>query len=180
MDQTVSPVDEVAEVQSISTRQDAGKIAPILWKQGDEYAVYCVHSLARQILTCNLSKRHGVTAQGSAAADVIRAKTFELVDSTGNIRGKFGTNDKGVPTLVLWDSTGKTRASLDTNDKSEAMLALFDSNGKRRASLDVFKDEPYIALCDSAGKVRGELDAINGEPGLRLYDSDGKRIWSTP
>lgn len=98
------------------------------------------------------------TAQADpGVSEVVRAKSFVLVDSEGKTRGLFNTNKDGVA-LVLIDSEGKARGLFST-DKDGVALAIRDSEGNRRG-------------------LFGTDD--KGEPRLALFDLDGRAVWKAP
>ena len=99
-----------------------------------------------------------VFAQKTEVADIIRARSFELVDKDGKLRAGLGLSDYGGPSLFLYDKNGKNRAGLGLAD-GVPILMIRDKDGKTRAGLGLSDD---------------------GGPRLELYDKDEKVIWTAP
>jgi len=97
-------------------------------------------------------------------ADVVRARRFELVDSSGQIRAELaapGIGGQQGPALTLFHSRGPvfTRIVLGLDDDGAPMLELFDGEGQPRATVRLGKD---------------------GSAQLALLDRDGKVLWKAP
>ena len=74
-------------------------------------------------------------ASTRAAARVIRAKRFEVVDEEGMVRAGLGVlADKNTGLWVL-DGEGKERATLAVSAEGSASLSLREKHGGERASL---------------------------------------------
>jgi len=112
-------------------------------------------------------------------SDVVRAKRFELVDSTDKVHGALCITIKGGPALRLYDTAGNTRAVLHVFE-GEPALRLFDSAGKVRGEFSTLDGDPTLALYDSASKPRGTFFISGGRARLGLYEAGGKPTWSAP
>ena len=77
---------------------------------------------------------------GEAAAEVIRAKRFELVDSEGNVRATLQLDEAGAPGLALFDEEGRARAALVLGGEGIPRLNLLGKTGVVRASLGFGSD----------------------------------------
>ncbi len=130
--------------------------------------------------------------------DVVRARSFEVVDTTGKVRAVLGATPgapgriqlpavgkepakllvvpEGNPGLVLFDASGKQRAELTLYAAGDPGLVLFDAAERERAELTLFSNgDPSLTLSDGAGKKRAELTAYpNGDPSLELRDATEK------
>lgn len=92
-------------------------------------------------------------AQGASVQEVVKAKTFEVLDSAGNERAVLATAPDGFPLLSLDDKDGKARARLAVLPDGRSALTVLDRNGKLRVSLAVQPDgSPELALLDDNGK----------------------------
>jgi len=132
-----------------------------------------------------------VFTQKTEVAEVIRAKSFEVVDEDGQARAVL-TLVNGEPGLWLTDQNEKRRAVLGLLKNGEPGLWLYDQNEKRRAQLRLLDGEPRLQLYDQNGKGRATLGhtdlnitrtgSIEKRPAssLVLFDKDGKVIWSVP
>lgn len=96
--------------------------------------------------------------------DVVKAKSFQLVDDAGEVRAEFGIH------------TARHEDSLDTPPKLEFM----DSGGQVRfeVSLDYF-DRPHLVmrdLEDGNDQLSASLEIDSGEARLTMRDGDEDRI----
>jgi len=131
-----------------------------------------------------------VFAQKTEIPEVIRAKSFEVVDKDGKRRAALGMVF-GEPSLALFDKNDKRRALLSLLD-GEPGLYLYDKNEQPRAALGMDGGEPGLWLKDKNNKLRAalgraELEVMKtGETRQRpagslvLFDKDGNVIWSAP
>ena len=95
----------------------------------------------------------------TAVSDVVRARSFEVVDASGEVRAKLGIHPDGSPTLRLCDTSGEIRAELCTRADGATWLSLLDANAQTRAALGTDAD---------------------GSPGLWLHDASGNVLFSAP
>jgi hypothetical protein len=137
--------------------------------------------------------------QQPAAADVVKARSFEVVDTFGTMRAKLGMGTDGIVGLGLSDATGETRAALAVVPDGTVSLVLFgarqaeraqltlnrdkrvglslsDTNGKQRAAFGVGPDgSPTLTLFDTTPQPRATVAiATNGNPVFALFDAAGK------
>jgi hypothetical protein len=119
--------------------------------------------------------------------DVVTAKSFQIVDNDGKIRGELGFTDDGAQGLVLRDPDGKERALIAVSPDGFAAMRLFGATGdKSFAGITVSPHGSGLGLAylDADGNYRVGLD-IQGEspdqtPSLKLFDKDGKELFSAP
>ena len=92
-------------------------------------------------------------------ADMIRCKTFGVVDQKGKIRFVIGVNDKHVQ-LSLASADEKPRVSLIVEDGHRAVMEVTDTDGKMCSLFGVGKtDSSTLLLLDSGGKPKHMLVA---------------------
>jgi hypothetical protein len=89
-----------------------------------------------------------------AAAEVVRASRFELVDSDGNVRAALTVDGEGNSGLSLSDEEGNVRASLVLNREGIPRLNLMGKSGTVRASLGFGSDwRVQLVLSDANSQV---------------------------
>ena len=99
-----------------------------------------------------------VAAQFEQAPEVVKARSFQLVDRQGKVRAELGLDRDEKPSLILRDAAGKDRVGLVVEPDGSPALILSDAAEKVRASLWLESDgNPRLALQDAAGKVRAGL-----------------------
>lgn len=109
----------------------------------------------------------------SAAANVVTAGEFRLVDEHGSLRAKL-CMEGGEPALGLGDSAGTVRANVRLNEDGEPALGLYDAKGQLRAGLGVgAKQGAMFWLCDPDGNVRLRISLAGEESALALNDTQG-------
>jgi hypothetical protein len=118
----------------------------------------------------------GRASAQAAAAKVLRAQEFELVDSQGKVRAGLSVLPDGRLALVLLDKDGQRRAALSVLANGSPGLSLLDKDGKVRAALGVLPDGSLgLSLLDREGKLRGTFGILpDGSPGLTLFDNQEK------
>jgi len=116
-------------------------------------------------------------AQSGDVPDVIRAKSFEVVDAEGQTRAKLVAIADGSPALGLMDANGGTRALLCLHPDGSPRLIFADDRGTARA---VFLSE-MVELHDADGKPRATLYlSSDGSPEVILRSADWKVLFSAP
>jgi len=116
-------------------------------------------------------------AMQPAAADVVRARRFEVVDAAGKARGLFGLESRGTSGLYLYDAAEKPRMGMSFSPSGEAGLILMDSAGSLRVVLSLLTDgTPGLRVRDTAGELR----TVIGSGFVRLFDENGKALWVAP
>ena len=89
-----------------------------------------------------------------AAAEVVRASRFELVDSDGNVRAALTLDAEGNSGLSLSDEEGNVRASLVLGPEGIPRLNLMGKTGAVRASLGFGSDwRVQLVLSDANSQV---------------------------
>jgi len=129
-------------------------------------------------------------AEGSAVPDVVRARSFELVDKERGVVASLAQY-AGFPTLTMrgynfeahlypqgLDLRGPDGVETFLMGGGAPGLALRDSAGELRAALTVALPggDPTLRLWDSAGELRVALDVAGpgGGPALSLWDCAGE------
>lgn len=109
--------------------------------------------------------------------DVVRAKSFELVNDAGALRARLTVDDDGEPQLTMLDKNGNYRLALFQEDDGTPGLVLLDQNGKHRLRLGTSDSgSPYLDINDRNNNTRlwlGESD--EGTPMLYMADRNGGR-----
>jgi len=105
-------------------------------------------------------------------AEVVRAKRFELVDSSGRVRVRLSVTLTGGSSIDLLDNEGQIRANLGVRFDDSPSLDLRDREGKMRASMRILSDgSPGLNLLDKERKNRAALFLFSdGSPMLSLAD----------
>jgi hypothetical protein len=89
-----------------------------------------------------------------AAAEVVRASRFELVDSEGHVRAALTLDGDGNPGLSFSDAQGNVRASLVLGQEGIPCLNLMGKAGTVRASLGFGSDwRVQLVLSDANSQV---------------------------
>lgn len=144
----------------------------------------------------------GNSRDGTAAVhDVVRAKSFQLVNDAGQTRAEMSLDADGDPMmfmndrngnrrfaisqttasgqfrLVINDQHGKARLWIGESNEGRPMLYLTDRNGNRRFGIYQGEDgSQWLRIVDRGDKTRlfvGEAD--DGTPMLYMADIDGDR-----
>ena len=143
-----------------------------------------------------------VMAQDKAAAEVVKAKRFEVVDAQGRVRAALGFTEDGKQVLNLSDEAENVRASLRLAPDGSPVLGMRDAAGKAQIMLAMTKEGQMLGMSDGAGNLQAQLFAqSDGQsalilhdqnnprailalesdgPSLKLYDKDGKVAWKAP
>jgi hypothetical protein len=95
------------------------------------------------------------TGQNDAVPEVVKARSFVLVDGNGKMRALLQL-DKDGPSLELCGENEKPRLRLAAS-KSGAGVFLGGENGKARVGLIVNKDGPHVGLYDENGRLLRSL-----------------------
>jgi hypothetical protein len=132
-------------------------------------------------------------------ADSVSARIFRLADINGKLKGAFGFEETGSPTLVFKDANEKNRfiitshpsgpmlvfqdgkermrVGMDLNESGEFSLIYFDEKKTHRANLIVNStDGPKFGFMDDHGKIRLGMQLYqNSQPMLFLGNEQGKQ-----
>lgn len=106
----------------------------------------------------------------------ITAHEFDLVDSSGTLRGKMFLHS-GAARIVLTDARGIARAELGTTGIGEAHLELSDTT-RGGLAMSLWAGEPLIELHDGQGKGHILMSFLGGEPSVTLYGTQLKPVIS--
>lgn len=86
--------------------------------------------------------------------DVIKAHEFDLVDSSGTLRGTMGFVSKleVAPVIYLYDAQGKTRVNIGVFPSGSPSIALYGARQSEHASMAVYRSGGgSIELTDAHG-----------------------------
>jgi hypothetical protein len=114
------------------------------------YAPGVAFTILNLVLTFAVWARAGISP--AAAPNVVRAQSFELVDSRGQVRAQLFLGEEGGGNLRLRDETGRVRVKLGARQGHVAML-LF--NEKIEPAVELFSDDKQdtgLALTSNDGK----------------------------
>ena len=67
--------------------------------------------------------------------EVIRAKSFELMDDNNKVRTRLSLDKRGQPVFDMLDSLGKPRLKIYAEENDEAGILLYDRYGQLRFSI---------------------------------------------
>lgn len=112
--------------------------------------------------------------------DVVKAKSFAVVDDEGNVRAELGFSADGSHGLVLRDADGSERATLAVSTKGSAQgLSLRDPEGKTRALLavspDGFAGVRLFGAADAKSFAGITVSPHGTGLGLAYLDAEGKQ-----
>ena len=118
------------------------------------------------------------TGDGGAVPDVVRAKSFQLVNDAGQTRAELSLDQDGDSVLRMIDRDGKTRFEIwSSTGSAPFLLRMFDQHQQPRINLRLSSSgAPGLEIRDRSGDVRlwlGEAD--EGRPMLFTTDQNGKR-----
>ena len=118
--------------------------------------------------------------RGVAAAGVVRAERFELVDSSGTERGAWYYAEDGSSGIALWDQRGTMRVLLDFAGDNGEGLTLRDHTGKIAAWVGIGSDgNPRVHLFDKQERPRCGLELnADGSAEIGIYDEEGNALAS--
>ena len=117
----------------------------------------------------------GELAGDAAVHDVVRAKSFQLVDNSGQTRGEFSLNDGGSPMLIMNDSDGNCLFTIQQQADGSQALAFADQSGNARLVIGESGDgTPVLYTADQAGNHRfGIKQGADGSQILIFGDPSG-------
>ena len=109
--------------------------------------------------------------------EVVRAKSFELVNDAGETRAMLAVDDDGQPGLGLFDRNGNYRLALFQSNDGGSGLVLLDQGGQQRLRLGISEGgSSYIDISDGKNDTRLWLgEASEGTPMLYMADRNGNR-----
>jgi hypothetical protein len=139
----------------------------------------------------------------------IKAEDFELVNKTGAVVARLGTDEhgeaelsmydqsrvrraslflepNGTPDLYFWDAGGHGTLALDLRDNGYGNLALLEPDGKHAVFIDYGKEHTLavrsVLIRDGGAGVENEqtLKLFSGRRGgIVLEDSRGQILWKS-
>jgi hypothetical protein len=117
---------------------------------------------------------------GGKVARGIRAESFQVVDSTGDVRAELCVCPEGKPGLVLIDRGYKIRARFALLNDGLPGLEMTDRGGRTRARLNLSADgSPSFLLLDANGATRAVIRLPDrGDADLQVQDGTGRLVWS--
>jgi hypothetical protein len=111
-------------------------------------------------------------AAPQSAPDVVRARSFELVDAEGTLWAELSIREEG-PAIALYDGDGTARLSLVHSDE-ETALYIRDREGDIRVGTAQFAHGGGgFALHGPGGKGAAVL-YLKGDGSLTFYDVNGE------
>ena len=142
---------------------------------------YGVLSDPQQRAAYDVQRTSGAVDNGSELAgdavvhDVVRAKSFQLVDYAGQTRGEFSLNDGGSPMLIMNDSDGNCHFTIQQQSDGSQVLAFADQSGNARLVIGESGDgTPVLYTADQAGNHRfGIKQGADGSQVLIFGDPSG-------
>ena len=99
--------------------------------------------------------------------DEVRAKSFTIVDESGNTCVKLAKTG-----LVILEKNGLPCIMLGVVDE-RGLLFLFDEKGTNRVGLVITEGKSTLFLSDENGNNRAQLNCNAGNSGLSLSDENG-------
>ena len=88
---------------------------------------------AYDALRAGTSVGNSSTLAGDAVVhDIVRAKSFQLVDDAGRTRGELSLDFAGDPTLFMKDSNGQRRFLIEFAADGAPILQIYDQDGVER------------------------------------------------
>ena len=107
-------------------------------------------------------------------SDRIRARSFELVDDSGNVVGSLAPTGPGVG-LTLRDAAGVGRLLLALDERGSPSVTLLDESGTRRVGLEFNPNgNPTLFLRDEQGILKAGLQ-VQGDGGPLLFFRSAQR-----
>ena len=116
------------------------------------------------------------TAGGVTVHDVVKAKSFQLVNDAGQTRAGMSLDADGDPTLFMNDRDGQLRFQIyQTTESGQFALTINDRHGIARLWIGEANDgTPMLFMADSSGSRRfGIYQDENGSQGLVISDRQG-------
>ena len=109
-------------------------------------------------------------------ANRIQARSFELVDESGNIRAQLACENE-IVAMDFFELDNTPRISVGLNRTGAAGMALFDGQGKIRMRVSVEEDSSGATILnfrDAQDRIRAELLLeSSGNIGLAMTDEWG-------
>jgi hypothetical protein len=112
----------------------------------------------------------------SESEEVVRARQFEVVDSSGRTRMRLGLDEDEDASIRIYDSTDHMRASFEFSDDGPGMVFL-DSAERARLAVGIIEGQPSVLIIDSLqrGRIRIGVNEQD-EPMIRLLDDQGRAV----
>jgi len=134
--------------------------------------------------------RLGSSSALASAPAHIKAQDFELVNKTGAVVARLGTDShgeaelsmydqsrvrraslflepNGTPDLYFWDAGGHGTLALDLRDSGYGNLALLDPGGKHAVFIDYGKDNACCTFCVDSRRWSRRRKRTNAEAVFR-------------
>ncbi len=111
--------------------------------------------------------------------DILRARSIEVVDATGNVRIALNVTPEGIAEIAMAESAGRGRMWLTVRPDGIPSMTLADSMGKGRIWMTAYPDRSSgLILSDPLGKGRIWLGASSdGSSNLLLLDAGGRVVF---
>jgi hypothetical protein len=135
---------------------------------------------------------------------VIKARTFNVVDQNDHTRVTIGLSDQGNAGIWLYDVAGKSRVHMGVDFARAPSIWFADENGNERIRLGLADAQARSMSQDQAnaptrlwlavdptgaprlGVYTGGKERLgfglngHGDQGMWVFDSNGNAVWSTP
>lgn len=121
----------------------------------------------------------GVKDVSEETHDVVRARTFELVDEGGATRAPMGSAPNGAVGLEMYGDDRTTRLTVGINPEGTARVDLRDATGTTQARLAVEASgtPATLNIRDAEGTIRAQVAMHDGEAlGVSLADGTGRPL----
>lgn len=123
-------------------------------------------------------------------ADVVRAKSFVLVDDQDRDRATLSavpSGKNGAVVLHLSDHNGLPRISLQIDENGNPSICLFTENSAPSVSLAIDKDRGNGIMvgdeegrpCVMIGVPGAKAECLSDSPHIIVLDQEGEELWST-
>jgi hypothetical protein len=122
------------------------------------------------------------TARPAAAARIVTASKFVVLDAAGKPRAKIEVNDADQANFAIFDRDSHLRAQIIVDKQGVPSVLLYDTSNKLRISLEVSRDGiPAVRMMDDGSHARGlfGVDA-SGDAALDFYAKDGRVLRELP
>ena len=110
------------------------------------------------------------------AYEVVRAKSFELVDERGELRALLGSDPNGSVGLEIYGDEQTPRLTMGVNREGTARIDLREAAGTVRARLavDASGTPAIFSIRDAEDRIRAQVAMHDGEAvGVNLMDETG-------
>ena len=124
-------------------------------------------------------------AKQADVAEVIRARTFALVDNDGKPRAALFVAEDGDANLSFYDKAGGSPLGMDVTADGLPGIYLLDSRGRSRIAMETASDgRAGLVFFGGSGDERKPQIIIglnrDDKPSIGLLNTEGKTLFHTP